>query len=98
MAAAFAARQRPVQTRRRPSRAGLGNTTSNRPGAQLPTTTATASPVTKVCDSSSTPPDTAYADLLSGNLDVLDTIPPSALTVYQRDLGDHATSGPAAIT
>lgn len=38
--------------------------------------------------------DTAYADLLSGNLDVLDTIPPSALTVYQRDLGDHATSGP----
>lgn len=41
--------------------------------------------------------DTAYADLLSGNLDVLDTIPPSALTVYQRDLGDHATSGPAAI-
>lgn len=35
--------------------------------------------------------------MLSGNLDVLDTIPPSALTVYQRDLGDHATSGPAAI-
>lgn len=41
--------------------------------------------------------DTAYSDLLSGNLDVLDTIPPSALTIYQRDLGNRATSGPAAI-
>jgi oligopeptide transport system substrate-binding protein len=41
--------------------------------------------------------DTAYADLLSGNLDVLDTIPSSALTIYKRDLGDNATSGPAAI-
>lgn len=41
--------------------------------------------------------DTAYADLLSGNLDVLDTIPPSALPVYKRDLGDKVTSGPAAI-
>lgn len=41
--------------------------------------------------------DTAYADLLSGNLDVLDTIPPSALPIYKRDLGDNVTSGPAAI-
>ncbi|MBZ4559458.1 ABC transporter substrate-binding protein [Mycobacterium avium subsp. hominissuis] len=41
--------------------------------------------------------DTAYADLLSGNLDVLDTIPPSALPVYRRDLGDRVTTGPAAI-
>ncbi len=41
--------------------------------------------------------DTAYADLLSGNLDVLDTIPPSALPVYKRDLGDKVTSGAAAI-
>lgn len=41
--------------------------------------------------------DTAYADLLSGNLDVLDTIPPSALPVYKRDLGDKVASGPAAI-
>jgi oligopeptide transport system substrate-binding protein len=41
--------------------------------------------------------DTAYADLLSGNLDVLDTIPPSALPVYKRDLGGNATSGPAAV-
>ncbi|MFV0495750.1 peptide ABC transporter substrate-binding protein [Mycobacterium sp.] len=41
--------------------------------------------------------DTAYADLLSGNLDVLDTIPSSALTVYQRDLGANFVSGPAAV-
>ncbi|OBF86793.1 ABC transporter substrate-binding protein [Mycobacterium sp. 852002-51163_SCH5372311] len=41
--------------------------------------------------------DTAYADLLSGNLDVLDTIPSSALTIYQRDLGGNAASGPAAV-
>ncbi|KLO25848.1 ABC transporter substrate-binding protein [Mycobacterium haemophilum] len=40
--------------------------------------------------------DTAYADLLSGNLDVLDTIPPSALPVYRRDLGNNATIGPVA--
>jgi oligopeptide transport system substrate-binding protein len=40
--------------------------------------------------------DTAYADLLSSNLDVLDTIPPSVLTVYRRDLGDRAVSAPAA--
>jgi oligopeptide transport system substrate-binding protein len=41
--------------------------------------------------------DTAYADLLSGNLDVLDTIPPSALSIYKRDLGDKVATGPAAI-
>ena len=41
--------------------------------------------------------DTAYADLLSSNLDVLDTIPPSVLTVYRRDLGDRAVTAPAAI-
>jgi oligopeptide transport system substrate-binding protein len=40
--------------------------------------------------------DTAYADLLSSNLDVLDTIPPSVLTVYRRDLGDRAVTAPAA--
>lgn len=42
--------------------------------------------------------DTAYADLLSGNLDVLDTIPSSALTIYQRDLGGNATRGPVAVS
>jgi oligopeptide transport system substrate-binding protein len=41
--------------------------------------------------------DTAYADLLSGNLDVLDTIPPSALPIYKRDLGDNVSSGPVAV-
>lgn len=41
--------------------------------------------------------DTAYADLLSGNLDVLDTIPPSALPVYRSDLGERAVSAPAAV-
>ncbi len=42
--------------------------------------------------------DTAYADLLSGNLDVLDTIPSSALTIYKRDLGGNAASGPVAVS
>ncbi|OBJ65159.1 peptide ABC transporter substrate-binding protein [Mycobacterium asiaticum] len=42
--------------------------------------------------------DTAYADLLSGNLDVLDTIPSSALTIYKRDLGDNALSAPVAVS
>ncbi|WP_375486308.1 ABC transporter substrate-binding protein [uncultured Mycobacterium sp.] len=41
--------------------------------------------------------DTAYADLLSANLDVLDTIPTSVLPVYRKDLGDRAVTGPAAV-
>ena len=41
--------------------------------------------------------DTAYADLLSSNLDVLDTIPSSLLSVYRRDLGDRYVSAPAAV-
>jgi oligopeptide transport system substrate-binding protein len=41
--------------------------------------------------------DTAYADLLSANLDVLDTIPPSVLPVYRKDLGDRAVTAPAAV-
>jgi oligopeptide transport system substrate-binding protein len=40
--------------------------------------------------------DAAYSDLLAGNLDVLDTIPPSALPVYRKDLGERAISGPTA--
>ncbi|MGH3969646.1 MAG: peptide ABC transporter substrate-binding protein, partial [Mycobacterium sp.] len=40
--------------------------------------------------------DTAYADLLSANLDVLDSIPPSVLTVYRKDLGDRAITAPVA--
>jgi oligopeptide transport system substrate-binding protein len=41
--------------------------------------------------------DTAYADLLSSNLDVLDSIPPSLLPVYRNDLGDRAITAPAAV-
>lgn len=41
--------------------------------------------------------DTAYADLLVGNLDVLDTVPPSALPTYREDLGDRAVTGPVAL-
>jgi oligopeptide transport system substrate-binding protein len=41
--------------------------------------------------------DTAYADLLSSNLDVLDTIPPSVLPVFRKDLGDRAVTAPAAV-
>ncbi|MBO0884410.1 MAG: ABC transporter substrate-binding protein, partial [Mycobacterium sp.] len=40
--------------------------------------------------------ETAYADLLSSNLDVLDTIPTSLLPVYRKDLGDRAITAPAA--
>ncbi|MEV4206600.1 MULTISPECIES: peptide ABC transporter substrate-binding protein [Nocardia] len=40
--------------------------------------------------------DTAYADLQAGNLDTLDTIPDSAITTYQSDLGDRAITKPTA--
>jgi oligopeptide transport system substrate-binding protein len=40
--------------------------------------------------------DTAYADLQAGNLDVLDTIPPSALATFRDDLGERAITGPTA--
>jgi len=40
--------------------------------------------------------DTAYADLQAGNLDVLDTVPPSALPTFRADLGDRALTGPTA--
>ncbi|QPK79340.1 ABC transporter substrate-binding protein [Corynebacterium lizhenjunii] len=41
--------------------------------------------------------DSAYADLLAGNLDVLDAIPDSAFSVYENDLGDRAVNQPAAV-
>ena len=41
--------------------------------------------------------DAAYADLLSGNLDVLDQIPDSAFSVYESDLGDRAVNQPSAV-
>lgn len=40
--------------------------------------------------------ETAYADLLAGNLDTLDTIPASVLASYKSDLGDRAISKPTA--
>ncbi|CAL4860079.1 ABC transporter substrate-binding protein [Microbacterium sp. MM2322] len=42
-------------------------------------------------------PDGAYTDLLGGNLDVLDTIPDSALENYKTDLDDRSVNQPAAI-
>jgi oligopeptide transport system substrate-binding protein len=41
--------------------------------------------------------DAAYADLLGGNLDVLDSVPASSFATYQSDLGDRAVNQPAAI-
>ena len=41
--------------------------------------------------------DAAYSDLQSGNLDVLDNIPSSALATFTDDLGDRAVNQPAAI-
>ncbi|MGW5105156.1 peptide ABC transporter substrate-binding protein [Nocardia sp. NPDC004123] len=40
--------------------------------------------------------DTAYADLLQGNLDGLDVIPDTALATYEKDLGDRAIHKPIA--
>jgi oligopeptide transport system substrate-binding protein len=42
--------------------------------------------------------DTAYSDLQAGNLDLLDTIPTSALTIYRRELGANAITQPAALS
>ena len=39
----------------------------------------------------------AYADLLSGNLDILDAIPSSAFENYEADLGDRAVNQPVAV-
>ncbi|MGV2983126.1 peptide ABC transporter substrate-binding protein [Microbacterium sp. AGC85] len=41
--------------------------------------------------------DSAYADLLAGELDVLDAIPDSAFETFESDLGDRAVNQPAAI-
>ena len=41
--------------------------------------------------------DAAYADLLSGNLDVLDAIPDSAFATFEDELGERAVNQPAAI-
>ena len=41
--------------------------------------------------------DAAYADLQSGELDVLDQIPDTAIATFEDDLGDRAVNQPAAI-
>ncbi|MGQ7310577.1 peptide ABC transporter substrate-binding protein [Microbacterium arabinogalactanolyticum] len=41
--------------------------------------------------------DAAYADLLGGNLDVIDSIPDASIATFQSDLGDRAVNQPAAI-
>ncbi|GGJ56602.1 peptide ABC transporter substrate-binding protein [Glutamicibacter ardleyensis] len=40
--------------------------------------------------------ESAYQDIMAGNLDVLDQIPPSALANYQSDLGDRSVNAPYA--
>ncbi|GAA4797472.1 Dipeptide-binding protein DppE precursor [Corynebacterium canis] len=41
--------------------------------------------------------DAAYADLLAGNLDVLDTIPDSAFANYEQELGDRQVNQASAV-
>jgi oligopeptide transport system substrate-binding protein len=41
--------------------------------------------------------DAAYADLLSGELDVLDAIPDTSIATFEDELGDRAVNQPAAI-
>ena len=41
--------------------------------------------------------DAAYADLLAGNVDVIDGIPDTAFQTFEADLGDRAVNQPAAI-
>ncbi|APT84470.1 peptide ABC transporter substrate-binding protein [Corynebacterium aquilae] len=41
--------------------------------------------------------DAAYADLLSGQLDVLDSVPDNALTAFETDLDGRSVNQPAAV-
>jgi len=41
--------------------------------------------------------DAAYADLQSGEVDVIDAIPDTAISTFESDLGDRAVNQPAAI-
>lgn len=41
--------------------------------------------------------DAAYADLLGGNVDVIDGVPSSSLATFESDLGDRAVNQPAAV-
>lgn len=44
-----------------------------------------------------TDPEVAYNDLLSGDLDLVDGIPPSALATFQDELGDRAVNQAGAL-
>ncbi|MCR2793141.1 ABC transporter substrate-binding protein [Microbacterium sp. zg.Y625] len=41
--------------------------------------------------------DAAYADLLGGEVDVIDAIPPTSLASFESDLGEGAVNQPAAV-
>ncbi|TPW65467.1 ABC transporter substrate-binding protein, partial [Schumannella sp. 10F1B-5-1] len=41
--------------------------------------------------------DAAYADLLSDNVDVIDTVPTNALATFKDDLGDRAVEQASAV-
>ncbi|QDB78364.1 ABC transporter substrate-binding protein [Georgenia wutianyii] len=41
--------------------------------------------------------DTAYNDLIAGNLDVMDEMPSAALATFEEELGDRAVNQPAAL-
>jgi len=41
--------------------------------------------------------DAAYADLLGGEVDVIDAIPPSSMASFESDLGDRAVNQPSAV-
>ncbi|MGV0394728.1 peptide ABC transporter substrate-binding protein [Corynebacterium uberis] len=44
-----------------------------------------------------TTPNAAYADVLSGQLDIIKDVPSSAFTTYQDELGDGAVNKPVAV-
>mgnify|MGYP003488060587 FL=1 len=41
--------------------------------------------------------DAAYADLIGGQVDVIDAIPPASLASFESDLGERAVNQPAAV-
>ncbi|MFC0359970.1 ABC transporter substrate-binding protein [Kytococcus schroeteri] len=42
-------------------------------------------------------PDPAYTDLQAGKLDILDSVPDTALSTFQTDLGDRAINQPSGV-
>lgn len=41
--------------------------------------------------------DAAYADLLAGNVDIINAVPSASLPVFQEELGDRAVNQPSAV-